>query len=147
MLLKCIYFAFSAIYRDMNGFSVIKQGLKPSISTQICPLAWWWRWRKDKDNATLHRIFSCPSNLTCKIGRASGNVTVLRHVRPLLHRHGKWSQLCDFLQFNIGLWRVLVTLPGSLPGQNQHLGSNQIFHIFFRDRKKQNTEEGVTIPN
>ena len=37
VLLKCIYFAFSAIYWDMNGFSVIKQGLKPPYQHKYVP--------------------------------------------------------------------------------------------------------------
>lgn len=131
VLLKCIYFAFSAIYWDMNGFSVIKQGLKPPISTQICPFSWWWRWRKDGDNSTRYfRLLSIIFLYKTMIFHQPDGC-------PTTHTENSHSYK-TFLQWSppLQFWIGLVSLPGSHPGQNQHLASNQISHVALQSSEK-----------
>ena len=159
VLLKCIYFPFSAIYWDMNGFSVIKQGLKPPIPTQICPLAWWWRWRKYRDNST--RYFRLPSIIfySVKPWYSTNQKGVWRcnyapTCEPHTHTHTEnGHSYVAFLQWRLrynsiygsgaGWWvsLALTRVGESHPGQNQHFGSNQTSHVFLQSSEKRESTE------
>ena len=56
---------------------------------------------------------------------------------PTTHTENSHSYK-TFLQWSppLQFWIGLVSLPGSHPGQNQHLASNQISHVFLQSSEK-----------